>query len=355
MMTRCCSYFSLKAELNRLTDAAASEAAHLDELRPQMLQSEQEGAAAMSAHANAQAQLTELEDSLQAKASLRDQIHSELKRLIADLRPLENAIEMDARDEQKLVQLHEQSCHQLKAIDDSIARALERKEALAVQFNTDDLLRQQCEQRERLLLDQLGERIRTEKQQRETRDSDRRALDETRSSLEQRLRDISAARALALEEAERLEKKAASTVELTNTVLTQRTQLDAALNEAELARHEVDSSLASADTRKAAFEAQILELEQAIRSSTRSQEELRRRLDSAAAASAQLQQDLMLELHKISAESRKKEDELMQFNVEAASKLRACQVCCAWSEALALGCFLCSLPRLICYTECRKI
>ncbi len=330
----------MKAELSRLTDAAAAEAARLDELRPQILQSEQEGAAAVSAHADAQAQLTELEDSLQAKASLRDQIHSELKRLIADLRPLENAIEMDTRDEQKLVQLHDQSCHQLKAIDDSIARAIERKEALAIEFSADDLLRQQCEQRERVLLDQLGERIRSEKQQRETRDSDRRLLDETRSSLEHRLRDVTAARALALEEAERLEKKAASTVELTNTVLTQRTQLDAALNEAELARHEVDSSLASADTHKAAFEAQILELEQAIRASTRSQEELRRRIESATAASAQLQQDLSLELHKFSDEARKKEDELLQFNVEAATKLRARQVCRALSQAIALAFFL---------------
>jgi chromosome segregation ATPase len=332
------SYFSLKAELSRLTDAAAAEAARLDELRPLTVQSEQDIATAVSDHANIQAQLTELEESLQAKASMRDQVHNDLKRLIADLRPLENAIEMDARDEQKLVQLHDQSCHQLKAIDDSIARALETKESLVIQFSSDDQLRQQCEQRERELLDQLGERIRSEKQQRETRDNDRRALDDTRSSLELRLREVSSARALALEEGERLEKKAASTVELTNTVLTQRTQLDAALNEAELARHEVDSSLASADTRKAAFEAQILELEQSIRASTRSQEELKRRLDSAAAASSQLQQDLLLELHKISDEARKKEDELLQFNVESASKLRARQVCSIAVETAAL-CF----------------
>ena len=332
------SYFSLKAELSRLTDAAAAEAARLDELRPLTVQSEQEIATAVSYHTNIQAQLTELEESLQAKASLRDHGHSDLQRLIADLRPLENAIEMDARDEQKLVQLHEQSCHQLKAIDDSTARALETKESLAIQYSSDDQLRQQCEQRERALLDQLGERIRSEKQQRETRDNDRRALDDTRSSLELRLREVSSARALALEEAERLEKKAASTVELTKTVLTQRTQLDEALNEAELARHEVDSSLASADTRKAAFEAQILELEQSIRAGTRSQEELRRRLDSAAAASSQLQQDLLLELHKISDEARKKEDELLQFNVESTSKLRARQVCSIVHETAAL-CF----------------
>lgn len=316
----------MKAELSRLTHAAAAEAARLDELRPQVAQSEEQRNAAASAHANAQAQLSEIEESLQMKAAFRDQIHGELKRLIAELRPFENAIEMDARDEQKLVQLHDQSCHQLKAIDDSIAIALEKKEKLQAQFTAEDQLRQQCEQRERVLLDQLGERIRNEKLQRETRDNERLLLDETRSFLEQHLRNVSSARALAMEEAERLEKKAASTLELTNTVITQRTQLDAALDEAELARHEVDSSLASADTRKAAFEAQILELEQSIRARTRSQDELRRRIDSASAASAQLQQDLMLEFHKMSDEARRKEDEMLQRNVEAAAKLRARQV-----------------------------
>jgi hypothetical protein len=316
----------LKAELGRLTHAAAAEAARLDELRPQVAQSEEERNAAASAHTNAQAQLSEIEESLRMKAAFRDQIHGELKRLIAELRPFENAIEMDARDEQKLVQLHDQSCHQLKAIDDSIAIALEKKEKLQAQFSAEDQLRQQCEQRERVLLDQLGERIRNEKLQRETRDNERLLLDETRSFLEQHLRNVSSARVLAMEEAERLEKKAASTAELTNTVITQRTQLDAALDEAELARHEVDFSLASADTRKAAFEAQILELEQSIRARTRSQDELRRRIDSASAASAQLQQDLMLEFHKISDEARRKEDEMLQRNVEAAAKLRARQV-----------------------------
>jgi chromosome segregation ATPase len=197
---------------------------------------------------------------------------------------------------------------------------------LRVQFSADDQLRQQCEQRERVLLDQLGERIREEKKQRETRDNDRRLLDETRSMLEQRLRDVSSARALALEEADRLEKKAASTLELTNTVLTQRTQLDEALNEAESARHEVDSGLSSADTRKAAFEAQILELEQSIRTSTRAQEDIRRRIDTATSASAQLQQDLMLEFHKVSDDARRKEDELLQRNVSAAANLRSREV-----------------------------
>ena len=263
---------------------------------------------------------------IQNKAAARDQIHGELKRLIAELRPLENAIEMDARDEQKLVQLHDQSCHQLKAIDDGIALALEKKENVRVQFMTDDQLRQQCEQRERALLDQLGDRIRNEKLQRETRDNDRRVLDETRSFLEQRLREVSAARALALEEAERLEKKAASTIDLTNTVITQRTQLDAALNEAELARHEVDSILGSADTRKAAFEAQILELEQCMKERARSQEELKRGIDSASAASAQLQQDYMLEFHKIADVARKREDDMLAHNVAAAAKLRSQQV-----------------------------
>jgi chromosome segregation ATPase len=120
-----------------------------------------------------------------------------------------------------------------------------------------------------------------------------------------------------------LEKKAASTLELTNTVLTQRTQLDEALNEAESARHEVDSGLSSADTRKAAFEAQILELEQSIRTSTRAQEDIRRRIDTATSASAQLQQDLMLEFHKVSDDARRKEDELLQRNVSAAANLRS--------------------------------
>jgi chromosome segregation ATPase len=311
-----------------LTDAAAAEAARFAELRPQLEQSEQERGAAASAHANSQAQLSKIEETLQIKATTRDQIHSELKRLVAELRPLENAIEMDSRDEQKLVQLHDQSCHQLKSIDDSIAFALETKEKLRVQFNADDQLRQQCEQRERALLDQLGERIRIEKMQRETRDHERQLLDETRSFLEQRLREVSAARGLALEEAERLEKKAASTAELTNTVITQRTQLDAALTEAEAARHEVDTSLATADTRKAAFEAQILELEQAIRSKTRTQDELRRRIDSASAASSQLQQDLMLQFHKISDDARRKEDDMLDRNVAAAAKLRSLQVRC---------------------------
>jgi len=304
-----------------LTNAASAEAARLDELRPQIAQLEQERSAAVSSHSDAQKQLFELEEMLRAKAALRDQVHGDLKRLVAELRPVENAIEMDARDEVKLIQLHDQSCSQLKAIDDSIARALEKKESLRVQFSADDQLRQECE-----LLDQLGERIRSEKGQRETRDAERRLLDETRSNLEQRLRDVSAARAQALDEAERLEKKAASTVELTKTVLTQRSQLDAALNEAELARHEVDSSLASADTHKAAYESQILELEQSIRASTRTQDDLRRRIDTAAAASAQLQQDLMLQFHKISDEARRKEDELMQRNIAAASKLRSRQV-----------------------------
>jgi chromosome segregation ATPase len=323
---RSCSYFSLKGELSRLTDAAAAEAARLDELRPQLQLIEQERDAAASAHTNAQAQLSNIEESLQNKAAARDQIHGELKRLIAELRPLENAIEMDARDEQKLVQLHDQSCHQLKAIDDGIALALEKKENVRVQFMTDDQLRQQCEQRERALLDQLGDRIRNEKLQRETRDNERRVLDETRSFLEQRLREVSAARALALEEAERLEKKAASTIDLTNTVITQRTQLDAALNEAELARHEVDSILGSADTRKAAFEAQILELEQCMKERARSQEELKRGIDSASAASAQLQQDYMLEFHKIADVARKREDDMLAHNVAAAAKLRSQQV-----------------------------
>jgi len=316
----------LKAEFSRLTESAAAEAARLDELRPQIAQSEQERTAAVSAHNKALAQLSELEKTLQIKATSRDQIHGDLKRLIAELRPLENAIDMDARDEQKLIQLHDQSCHQLKAIDDSIALALEKKESLRVQFSADDQLRQQCEQRERVLLDQLGERIREEKKQRETRDNDRRLLDETRSMLEQRLRDVSSARALALEEADRLEKKAASTLELTNTVLTQRTQLDEALNEAESARHEVDSGLSSADTRKAAFEAQILELEQSIRTSTRAQEDIRRRIDTATSASAQLQQDLMLEFHKVSDDARRIEDELLQRNVSAAANLRSREV-----------------------------
>lgn len=323
----------MKSELSRLTNAASAEAARLDELRPQIAQLEQERSAAVSSHSDAQKQLFELEEMLRAKAALRDQVHGDLKRLVAELRPVENAIEMDARDEVKLIQLHDQSCSQLKAIDDSIARALEKKESLRVQFSADDQLRQECEQRERTLLDQLGERIRSEKGQRETRDAERRLLDETRSNLEQRLRDVSAARAQALDEAERLEKKAASTVELTKTVLTQRSQLDAALNEAELARHEVDSSLASADTHKAAYEAQILELEQSIRASTRTQDDLRRRIDTAAAASAQLQQDLMLQFHKISDEARRKEDELMQRNIAAASKLRSRQV--GWTLSAA--------------------
>jgi hypothetical protein len=129
-----------------------------------------------------------------------------------------------------------------------------------------------------------------------------------------------------LEEAERLEKKAASTVDLTNTVITQRTQLDAALNEAELARHEVDSNLGSADTRKAAFEAQILELEQCMKERARSQDELRRGIDSASAASAQLQQDYMLEFHKIADVARKREDDMLAHNVAAAAKLRSQQV-----------------------------
>jgi chromosome segregation ATPase len=317
----------LKNELSRLTAAAAAEAARLEELRPQIILSEQERAAAVSAHNDAQMQFSELEEKLQIKAASRDQIHSDLKRLVAELRPLENAIELDARDELKLVQLHDQSCHQLKAIDDSITLAMQKKESLLFELNAEDQLRQESEQRERGLLDQLGERIRNEKQQRETRDSERRSLDDMRSSLEQRLRDLASVRNLALEEAERLEKKAASTVELTNTVLTERSQLDAALDEAESARHDVDSSLASADTQKAAYEAQILDLEQSIRSISRSQDELRRRLDSASAASAQLQQDLMLEFHNISEEARRKEEELLQRNVAAAAKLRSRQVC----------------------------
>ena len=41
---------------------------------------------------------------------------------------------------------------------------------------------------------------------------------------------------------------------------------------------------------------------------------------------AQLQQDLMLEFHKVSDDARRKEDELLQRNVSAAAHLRSREV-----------------------------